>query len=359
MAYKLKLDDFDYFIPDANNVIQDQVLMLGYNLLPGVKNWSGFPTQFFSPDDEVTLYLDEREDKEHLFIGGCLVPDFNAHLLDDELNTFKKTFRPELNASDWFLKGSGSWVTNVGIQKETMEEALSRWILWAKFLKTLSSFYRFHSVSIDKEKIIYKETKPKKINVERYQRAYEALFKTLEQNRFSKIRVVTDNVEEAQLTGLQEAIKNSSSILEKEIELYPPVSKKDFSSNFSHWLQFVDMQIYALSRFIFPSGCNVLMDFEKYSYELSNGNFTISNDSGELMKQRLMVSKYFILRDIFHHLRHRFVTKLVSPNYEKTLSSMVCISDKETLNFADLVDSSIHNFCNRPNSEITFDFNAV
>ncbi|MCE7535598.1 DUF3800 domain-containing protein [Aliivibrio fischeri] len=356
MPYKLKLEDFDYFMPDANQVTIDQMLMLGHNILPGVNGWSGFLTQYFHPDDETILYIDERENDDHLFIGGCLVSAKEKHEILPELSQFKNTFRSENNAEQWFLKGSGM---HAGVDKDNGDDALSRWILWAKFLKTFPCFYRFHSVSLNKKKFIYSESQPKWKNIERYRCAYEALFKTLEQNRHSKITVVTDNVQGAQLKGLKQAIENSVNILERKVLLDPPVPKEDFSSIDSNWLQFVDMQIYALSRFTFPSGRNVLMDFEKYSYDVSEGDFIISSDPKELMKQRIQVSKYFILKDIFHHLRLKFVTRLVSPHYTETISSMVCISDKEVLNFADIVDKSIHGFCNRAHSSITFDFHEI
>lgn len=362
MPYQLEEKDYEFFMPHADQVLVEQVLMLGYNILPGVGGWSGFQAQYFHPDNEVTLYLDERENDTHLFIGGCLVGSNEAKDILPELARFKSEFRPENDPMTWFLKGSGMHVgveADVEDEENLRQDALSRWVLWTKFLKSFNCYYRFHSVSVNKQKFVHVETGRKQKNVERYRRAYESLFKTLEQNRHCKITVVTDNVEGAQLTGLQQAVENSDNILERKIILSPPVPKEDFTSVESSWLQFVDMQIYALSRFIFPSGENVLMKFEKYPYDSAKGNVQVSEDPVVINKQGYEVARYFILKDIFHHIRGRFVVRLVSPYYEGTISSMACISDKEVLNFADLVDQSIHGFCNRQFSEITFDFEAV
>ncbi|EGQ8922737.1 DUF3800 domain-containing protein [Vibrio parahaemolyticus] len=362
MPYQLEEKDFDFFMPDANQVLAEQVLMLAHNILPGSKGWAGFQAQYFHPDDEVTLYLDERENDTHLFIGGCLVASNEAKDILPELASFKSKFRPENDPMTWFLKGSGMHVgvdADVEDEENARQDALSRWVLWARFLASFGCYYRFHSVSVNKQKFVHSETARKKKNVERYRRAYESLFKTLEQNRHSKITVVTDNVEGAQLAGLQEAIDNSDNILERKITLSPPVPKEDFTSVASSWLQFVDMQIYALSRFIFPSGENVLMKFEKYPYDSARGDVEMSKDPVVINQQRFEVARYFILKDIFHHIRRHFVVRLVSPHYETSISSMACITDKEILNFADLVDKSIHGFCNRQFSEITFDFEAL
>jgi hypothetical protein len=71
VPYQLEEKDFDYFMPDANQVLVEQVLMLVHNILPGVKGWSGSQAQYFHPDDEVTLYLDERENDGSVPLDCC------------------------------------------------------------------------------------------------------------------------------------------------------------------------------------------------------------------------------------------------------------------------------------------------
>lgn len=355
MAYQLTPDDYNFFIPPADQIQQNDILSLMYRVLPGATG-SGFVTQYVMPNTELVLYLDERENDQFFFVGGVLVAD-DANILS-RLDNYKSIFRPELLPRTWFLKGSGSWLLNNEVQEETEEEALARWILWAKFLNKFDIFYQFHSCSINKEKIIYNETSRKKKNIERYQRAYEALFRTLEQQKHCKIKVVSDNIEGAQLTGLENAIANSSAYLSHKITLQPPVPKEDCHSNESGWLQFVDMQIYALSRFISPSGENVLMDFEKFSYSHAKKSIQHELKKRSPSDARFFVAKYYILRDIFHHIRHHFVTNILSPNYAHPISTMALVSEQDNLNFASLVDAAIHSFCNTPNSNITFDFGA-
>ncbi len=355
MAYKLTTEDFNFFIPPADRIQQNDILDLRYHLLPGAQG-SGDLTHYFHPDTELVLYLDERENDQHFFIGGVLVAKDESIL--SRLDNYKSIFRPELLPRTWFLKGSGSWLLNNEVQEESEDEALTRWILWAKLLKSFDIHYRFHSCSVNKQKIVYQAKSRKKKNVERYQRAYETLFRTLEQQKHCKIKVVSDNVEGAQLTGLQNAVETSNTYLEHKIELQSPIPKEDCHSNESGWLQFVDMQIYALSRFISPSGENVLMDFEKFAY--SHAMKTIQQDLANRTptEQRFFVAKYYILREIFHHLRHHFDTNILSRNYREPLSTMALVSEYSHLNFAFLIDQAIFNFCNTPNSNITFEFSA-
>lgn len=357
MPYQLTAKDYEYFIPAADQIQQDDILQLMYHVLPGAKG-SGSQANYISPHTDLTLYLDERENDEHLFIGGILLESSDSTQIKTSLDLYKNKFRPELLENSWFLKGSGSWLSSDGSHIESSYEALTRWLLWAKHLKTIDTYYQFHSCSLNKARFVGTEKSRRKQNIERYQTVYKALFKTLEQLRFCNITIITDNVEGAQYTGLQNAISEANGKLVSNLNLIPPIPKEDFSSTNSACLQFVDMQIYAMSRFIFPSGNNVLMDFEKFAYEHSQGTIHQTMKKLNVQDQFFMAAKYYIIKDIFHHLRHRIIKNLLSPNYDNPVSSMSIISENEYLNFGSDVDSAIHKFCTMPNSSITFDFTA-
>ncbi|APP06741.1 hypothetical protein [Vibrio harveyi] len=359
MPYQLTEQDLDVFFPDPNQVIADQVFMLAHYILPGGGNHAGFRVDYSTPEETYFLYLDERElPQNRLYIGGCLVGEQQSKTLTQPYLNFKSYFRPELNSRDWYMKGSGEWLQEGIKSTESKEEALTKWILWAKFLNILKTQYTFHSVMVDTEKFIYQEAKKKKQRktVELYRESYLSLFKTLERQRKSKIYVVTDNIEGAQLKGFQQAIERSDTILDAKVLGEPPVPKSDFSSEYSCWLQFVDMQIYAASRFISPSGRNVLMDFEKYAYEIAEGQFKPPQTPEERLEYRKKEASYFILKDIFHHIRLSFTKNTHSPNYPKPFSSMVLVTAQEYLNFGDDVDVAIHEFCNRNTRKATMTF---
>ncbi len=357
MPYQLTAKDYEYFIPNANQIQQDDILQLTYHVLPGAKG-SGFQVNYINPHTELTLYLDERENDEHLFIGGILLKSSDSIQIKKSLDLYKNKFRPELLADSWFLKGSGAWLNSDGSQVESSYEALTRWMLWAKHLKTIDTYYQFHSCSLNKSRFVGSEKSRQKQNIERYQTVYKTLFKTLEQLRFCNITIITDNVEGAQYIGLKNAISEANGNLVTNLNLVPPIRKEDFSSADSACLQFVDMQIYAMSRFIFPSGNNVLMEFEKFAYEHANGTIQKTLENLSEQERYFMIAKYYVLKDIFQHLRHKIVKRLLSPNYDEPVSSMSIISDNEYLNFGSDVDYAIHRFCNIPNSSITFDFTA-
>ncbi|AVT49761.1 hypothetical protein [Shewanella baltica] len=356
MVYKLTEEDLAVFMPDPNHVTMDQVYSLVHHILPNSGNYAGFCASYTQPDDEYILYLDERENDKYLYIGGCLVNRVSSPTLVQPFLNFKNYYRPELNPKDWYMKGSGEWLIKGSKFAESKDEAFTKWILWTKFLKILKTPYAFHSITIDKIKFSHKEKSNKNKNIELYREAYLALLKTLEIQRYSKISIVTDNIEGAQFKGYLEAVEQSDSILENKIIGKSPVSKSDFFSEHSCWLQFVDMQIYALSRFIYPSGHNVLMNFEKYAYDLGINNWKAPETHEDLLELKVKESSYFILKDLYHHLRLRSKKNIHSPNYQSPISTMVLITNKEYLNFAEDVDKAIHEFCNRnvAKEKITF-----
>lgn len=348
MPYQLTAKDYEFFIPGHDQICQDDILPLSFNVLPGAKG-SGMVVNYINPSTKLTLYLDERENNNHLFIGGILLCSHDAIKIKHSIDQYKKNFRPEIDENSWFLKGSGECVYSDGKLQDSQEEALTRWILWAKYLDVVQEYYEFYSCSLNKCKFTGNA-------LERYHIVYKILFTTLERLRFCDITVVTDNLDTngAQYKGLQKAILEASGSLVAKLNLVSPIPKQDFSSIHSGCLQFVDMQIYAMSRFIFPSGNNILMDFEKYLYALSNGTIgTLDKDSVYYMS-----AKYQILKKIFHHLRHRIVKNLLSANYDQPLSSMSIISTQKCLNFGSNVDRAIHRFCSCYSADIEFDFEA-
>lgn len=359
MTYKLTDKDFEYYRARFDEIRSSQILNLMYHVLPGA-GASGFISEYTKPEEDLVLIIDEREDQENLFIGGVLISRADLKELKLFVNKFKKKFRPELNEDSWFLKGSGKCLFEnekgkVDERSDSKEEALTRWVLWSKSLTDLKIYYQFHSCTLAKNKYIPRENSTRKKNIERYAVAYENLFDSLEQHKYSKIQIITDNLEGAQRTALEE-------VSEKYLGRYNNLSekpliapKKDFSTEISLALQFVDMQIYAMSRFIYPSGKNVLMDFENIAQESARGNLeNVIKTKGDY-EVHLMDAKYHIISDIFHHLKNKFITNLCSPNYEMPISSMVLVTNVIYRNFGYDVSKAVFDFCNIPQREITFD----
>ena len=357
MAYKLSLKDLEYYVGRHDEILPKDILDLRYHVLPK-SNGSGFVAGYTQPDKRLALLIDEREDKDYLFIGGILLAIKDLKKLKDFINNFKLLFRPELEPRKWFLKGSGAWIQEGNQQEENRSEALTRWILWSKNLKKLTSYYQIHGTTLVKKKFIPKSSKRKKANIERYREAYTKLFETLEQHRYSQIEIITDNLQGSQLKGLNESFEEHKNIDNFNLNKLSVLPKEDYSSENSCALQFVDMLIYSISRFICPSCGNILMDFENFALfhgaENNKKTLNISND----LDLHIAASRYYIIGDMYHILRQKIVKNLLSPNFEGPISSMNLITNLTYRNFGSDVDAGLQRFCWGPKNAKNFDINS-
>lgn len=343
--------------------MQNQFLPLMEYVFPGSK-WSGTLINYTPPSDEIYLFIDERDitskNGDAFFLGGILT----EKTLLDEINkftvNFKKKFRPDLNPHKWFLKGSGEWINeNFESQKESKSEALLRWLLWSEEIEKLDTKYNFHATTTLIDKLTYTHTnkKKKKQKAEYLTIAFENLLITLLPYKYSKINIVTDNIENIQKDVFENIFNNSRNKF--NLQKFEIIKKDDFASLYSNILQFVDMQIYALSRFIMPTDSgHILMNFEEYVMEYSHK--TISNtvkDKG-INYIHEIASKHHIIAKLYHHFRWK-----ISQNYhlveldDEALSSVILISDVTHLNFGYSVNSNIYYFLNHPHNAKYFDIN--
>lgn len=353
MTYKLKFSDFEYYRPRADEIRQSDILPLMFHVLPGSK-YSGTIVNYTNDESDLVLLIDEREDPTgFMFIGGILIARDDLEKVKRFMIKFKKKFKPNLKPSGWFLKGSG---THEGETKDSLDHALTRWLLWSKHLGACNFHYQFHSCSLNKNKYHPSSTNKKYRNIEFYKVLYEGLFDSLEQHKFSKIEIVTDNIEGAQLTAFNDVVSSYQTTKIKLLTAKAPIRKGDLSSFESFTLQFVDMQIYAMSRFIYPSGSNVLMDFEKFSYAHSSGKIFEINDDHAV---NIMAAKYYIISDMYHHIRNKIKTNICSPNFNEPISTMALISDKIHRNFGSSIDGAIFDFCHGPKKDVTFDISVM
>lgn len=125
-----------------------------------------------------------------------------------------------------------------------------------------------------------------------------------------------------------------------------PISNGDYDSEESLIMQFVDMQIFALTKFLAPTisaldgSENILVNFENYAYQLKAN--TLPTDTQKLLEIVKFNGK---INPLFHHLRHR----ILKINYDKNgelITSLSLTSDRTYQDFGSEADDMMFNFCN-------------
>ncbi|MDK2849304.1 MAG: hypothetical protein PWP34_2657 [Desulfuromonadales bacterium] len=347
MPYSLSLEDLSYYIPRHDEIRPQDILWLGREVFPGAQA-SGFVSRFTPNDKCLTLFIDERFAKDFTFIGGVLVLDDCISPIKDFVAQVKSEYRPELRPSEWMIKGSGQWLHDGVEKKETKIEALTRWLLWSRALASRNLSYDFHSATLLSKKYSFKKNKKRAKNIEKFEVIFDALFGTLKAHKQAKIRIVTDNMQGAQLTAFNNSIDKAVQGKSINITDVTILEKEEYDSVDSNLMQFVDMQIYALSRFIMPSNNNILMDFEDFAIEHSEGTIHEAAKRKGNLSIHILAAKYHLLGELFHSLRHTIRKNQYHQGISEPESSCCLLSDRAIKNFGQHIDQSIHSFCSNP-----------
>ena len=342
--YQLKLEDLNYYIPRHDEIRPQDVLWLASEVYAG-SNASGVVTPRINPNQELTLYIDERFPKKSTFVGGVLVNNKSAQEIAKFVNDVKREFRPSLSTDEWLIKGSGEWIHNGEDQKETKFEALTRWILWSRSIEKARLDFNFRSATLLNKKYKFKSTNKRDKNIEKFEVLFDSILSTLKAYTGVKLRVVTDNIQGAQRTAFLNSIEKAQRFMNIEGDI---LVKDDYDGLDSSLMQFVDMNIYPLSRFLLPENGNILMDFENFAFEHVEGTIHKTvEDKGNLYTHYL-AAKYYILKELFHVLRHSIRKNQFFSGFDEPLSSCHLLSDKTHLNFGSTIDSAIFSFCSNP-----------
>lgn len=355
MTYKLKLEDLSYYIPRHDEIRPQQVLWLANEVYPS-SNVSGFLTSSIAKNREVTLYIDERFIGSMTFIGGVLVDNSCVPAIADFVKHVKSEFRPELEPAEWLIKGSGDWIQGSKQHKESKMEAITRWILWSRALEKHKLSFDFHSATVLNKKYDFKSKNKRDKNIEKFEVLFDSIFTSLKAYHDAKIRVVTDNVEGAQKLAFDRSIEKAKSHMKIDGQI---LKKDDYASLDSCLMQFVDMNIYPMSRFLMPQNNNILMDFENFAFEHVNGTIHRTLQEKGNLYVHYLAAKYKILSELFHVLRHSIRKNQYFPGSQEAESTCHLLSDRVHLNFGALVDQEIHRFCNNPQSAKLMDLSKL
>ncbi|WP_446611033.1 hypothetical protein [Vibrio jasicida] len=351
--YQLRLDDLKYYIPRHDEIRLQDVLWLAGEVHPG-SGASGLLTSTINTD--VTLYIDERFIKSMTFVGGVLVQDTKASAIAAFVKNVKREFRPSFETDEWLIKGSGEWIHGEIEKKETKMEALTRWILWSRGIEKAKLNFDFHSATILNKKYLFKSKNKRERNVEKFEVVFDSLFSSLKAYKGCNIRVVTDNIEGAQRAAFYNSIEKAKQNYNIAASI---LVKDDFDSVDSCLMQFVDMNIYPMSRFLMPQNNNILMDFENFALEHVEGTIHKTLEQKGNLYTHFIAAKYKILSELFHVLRHSIRKNQYFQGSKLPESSCHLLSDKVFLNFGANVDAAIHSFCTNPNTAELMDLKKV
>jgi hypothetical protein len=312
-----------------------------------------------------SLFLDERiswqetsDPSSFYFLGGISLLADNVSLVASWVRDFKRDLRPHLDPNEWYLKGSGKWLKKGESQEfsETRDEAFARWELWSENIAKLRIPYTINAVLV----------LPSKVFGGRDNRLTEraaqlgavlngsmfAILLSLLPLQPTDLEIWIDHVEGPQYDALRwgtEAVQQVAILhdLPLNIIAVEEVTKTDMSSDESQVLQLVDMHIYALSRFILPSGDEsfILADFERLPYAYTSGQLEEFLAGAGASDPDTLSRRYYKIGALYHHLRHR-IKKNIAVSKRSLVSTMLLMGRDIHHNFGRDVDFAIWMFCN-------------
>ncbi|WP_318488606.1 hypothetical protein [Photobacterium leiognathi] len=317
-----------------------------------------------------TLYLDERGHRtpkqglypDFFFIGGISIADKDK----PQLSKFVKDFKlSNYGDGNWELKGAGNPSILKGISKDQQPiEAKKKWSAWSQAISSLdvqyelygtfvklSDYHRSHPNSNEKDviKAAFLSVVDKFVKYGCSNSHYDG------NSEIYPSSIIFDNIDGIQKEAINEAFeqsKISKPILSNMFKIggnIDYVKNNDFNLVDELIMQFVDMQIYALTRFLNPiqskkeiDRLNILVDFEEYAYllpKLQSGEETRTNE------QLLKIVQFFnSITPLFQHLRYKL--KVFGIDNDEIVTSLTIVGDKEYLGFAIEANAEMADFCN-------------
>lgn len=301
-------------------------------------------------------FLDERgtDAFDFYFLGGVALAPPDVHSLAEWVREFKRALHPEYDPNEWYMKGSGQSIYRGRRQDDTRQQAFDRWVAWAQRIEHLAVRYSFHATLVLPRKLIGRAgtrpmQRPEQVDCV-FKAAMVATLAGLSLRGGRTVDLFVDRVEGAQRDAVMWGVEAINQAAQAEaglvgVDAVEEVAKDECASDAAHILQFVDMNIYALSRFILPSGSNILADFERWPLTHATGNADPRLGAQAAQVPDEAIQRYFDIAKLYHHLRFRFLKNHVSPAGVRQ-SSIVLVAGENHMNFAHDVDIAIWSFCN-------------
>jgi hypothetical protein len=319
-----------------------------------------------------SLYLDERGSRkpveganpDFFFIGGVEIYDSQKEEVAEFVRKFKHKLYSEHDGSAWELKGA----KNPKFDTDGLKSAKEKWSEWSSYMDEVSFDYKVYGSFIKLSD--YLANHPQADEKDVIKTAFLDVSKVfvncgcVEQHigadggteiELLPSNFVFDNVDNLQEEAIHEAFAEHSSEFKHLSERFAIGKNLKVIKNHNYddldelVMQFVDMQIYALTKFLYPIRSNdddkgnILVDFEQYPYllpKLQAGEIEI--ETSELKE----ISEFFYsITNLFHNIRHRF-HRFGWNDQNEQVTSLSLISDRTYVEFGLEAHSLMADFCN-------------
>lgn len=302
------------------------------------------------------LYLDERGglDQPYYFFGGITLAPESVAGIAAFVRRLKRSIRSDIEADEWYLKGSGKHLVRGVEQADDREAAFRRWNIVAEMMPALDVPWTLHAATVLTDKFREHPDVRSLARADQRTRLYEVgagtALTALSVHGPNDWNVYIDNVEGAQHAAFDLGVEAARLLHRREglpakVVRAVVVPKDDYASETAQILQFVDTVIYAVSRFILPEGtaASILANFEVWPYLVTGRNGAPTGTPAREPTED-EVARYFKVSRLYHYLRAKVVKNLLSR--DGCFSSMVLVGTKPHFNFAHDFDNAVWKFCN-------------
>lgn len=316
---------------------------MSFDLLDDVSSGNTFRRNV-KPLENLYAFVDEKtEHKTNSFVLlGITTNDSGLVSIANMMRKFKKQLIPSLHPDSWYLKADGKYLgANV---ESDLSEAIARWTLFSQLLDQTRKHFSIH--------VSYKKNK-QKFNEKLIQQNYHQLSSSLIDsvnllNKANPLTLYIDNIEQPKrLQKLTDSLKfysHSSS--------YKNVPKGECDTLVAQALQFVDMLIYVVSRFIFPlkNKLSVLVGFEEYA--MCYGFHLLHSKKYEVTQQQVIA--HTVLGNLLQQIRYSILHNIYDHQTNKVVGSVRCRENNQSSDKSSQLIASMMNFSNmslQPNKE--------
>lgn len=324
-------------------------------------------------DRAKSLYLDERGSRkpveganpDFFFIGGIEIYDNQKEEVAEYVRQFKRMLYPDQDASTWELKGA----KNPKFDSNGLKSAQAKWAKWSHYMEKISfdykvygSFVKLSDYLVNNPQACEKDViKTAFLDVAKNFVNYGCIESRITTGSEAKLELlpsnfVFDNVDNLQKEAIHEAFAEHSSEFKHLSEPFAIgknlkiIKNSNYDDTDELVMQFVDMQIYALTRFLYPirngveeAKGQILVNFEEYPYllpKLQSRELTLETSE---LKQ---ISEFFSsITHLFHNIRNRF-HRFGWDDSKQLVTSLSLIADQTYPNFGFEAHILMANFCN-------------
>lgn len=327
------------------------------------------------------LYIDEKGERNtkdknkpnQFLVAGISIDEDNQKKIEELVKTAKKLILPKVEINKWELKGNHNHIFNVKdkIKKDIYNKLFSKkftkrkWYIWNKLITKANIKYEFFGVFVDNEKFLNEFLKGKisqkkeestilnysynllmsnyfKINlwnenidftyIDNENKIYEAN-KIID--RWLNTSIIFDNIEGSQKKTILKTHNDFRTMKKNKVDIgsLEILKSTDYSSTDSLVMQFVDMQIYLMHRYLVMPNGNFLNDYEKFAKIPRLDRRELINLPME--EQKRLVFKFHIAKNLVSNITNSIVI-LGSSN-----SSVIKISDKVENRYGNLLQASM------------------